>query len=365
MVEQSTSRFALLIECTWSKVIILRLYEGPMRKRPAYSLDIVALPGLLYCSVQVLGVVPLSEQLNKVHLLPRAPEISPTRFQWPDRSFPQCFDKIDIHQFGGPDLLSRSKMIAKDIKNVALARLDEGMSTAEVAKFVGCTQRCVRLWRSEDRSKEKPSSRPQRRLLTSEQEEGVLQFVSANPGVNQCDIVEFVLDFYSVVISRFTASRLLKRRHITRKRGTRLNIRYDVTKGRLFLETIRGLYGPTIASIDEMSVMLNSAPQYGYAVRGQRAVIPQPGRRTISFMLTLCVGLRGVIHWSLKSSAVDARSFCEDSAKPARGLDSHAWQRYYSSCHKMPKQQRATYRQRSRGRRSRCSTFLPMLHIET
>ena len=52
-----------------------------------------------------------------------------------------------------------------------------------------------------------------------------------------------------------------------------MNIRYDAEKGMSFLEDIRLIYNSLIASIDEMSVMINAAPTYGYASRGQMAVI--------------------------------------------------------------------------------------------
>ena len=52
-------------------------------------------------------------------------------------------------------------MIPKDVKKVAFARLDEGMSTAEVAKFVGVTQRSVQKWKKENRHKENKTSRPE------------------------------------------------------------------------------------------------------------------------------------------------------------------------------------------------------------
>lgn len=189
------------------------------------------------------------------------------------------------------------------------ARLDEGMSTADVAKFVGVTQRSIQLWKKADRNQEKRSTRPEMRLLTLEHEKGVLQHIAENPDVVLEQIVEFVLDSYSVVISRFTASRILKRHKITRKRGARMNHRYVLSKGLDFLDCcVRPLYGSQLVSIEEMSVTLNVASLYVYALRGQRAVLSQPSRRTVSFMLKLCVDLSGVIHWSL-----DNGGCCEES----------------------------------------------------
>ena len=74
---------------------------------------------------------------------------------------------------------------------------------------------------------------------------------------------------------------------------------------------MQSLHSDSHASIDEMSVMLDLAPFYGYAKRGQRAVIKQPGKRTVSYMLTLCVGPTGVLHWDLRSGSITAEVFCE------------------------------------------------------
>ena len=76
----------------------------------------------------------------------------------------------------------------------------------------------------------------------------------------------------------------------------------------------------TFASIDEMSVMLNSAPSYGYAPRGQRAVILQPSRRTVSRMLTLCISCSGVIHWDSREGAITGKVFSEILRKLPDGL---------------------------------------------
>ena len=39
---------------------------------------------------------------------------------------------------------------------------------------------------------------------------------------------------------------------------------------------------------------------------GDRAVIPQPGRRTVSYSLLLCICPVGVLNWSLRSGTVDS-----------------------------------------------------------
>lgn len=70
-----------------------------------------------------------------------------------------------------------------------------------------------------------------------------------------------------------------------------------------------------MASIDECSVMLNLAPTYGWAPRGQRAVIRQPGKRTVSYSLLLCISPVGVLNWSLRSGTIDSEIFSQFLAK--------------------------------------------------
>ena len=66
--------------------------------------------------------------------------------------------------------------------------------------------------------------------------------------------------------------------------------------------------------------MINAAPSYGYSPRGQRAVISQPSRRTISYMLTLCVCPIGVLYWNLRSGSITAETFCETLTRLPQGI---------------------------------------------
>ena len=87
-----------------------------------------------------------------------------------------------------------------------------------------------------------------------------------------------------------------------------------------FLDEMRFAYSPLTASIDEMSVMLNIAPLYGYAPRGQRAIVRQPSKRTVSYMLILCICPVGVLYWSLRSGTMDAEAFCETLKRLPDGI---------------------------------------------
>ena len=165
----------------------------------------------------------------------------------------------------------------------------------------------------------KQVERVTRRKLTQEKEQAVLKLIAGRPGSVVEDSVEYVSETFLVTTSRFTASRMLKGYGLTRKRGTRLKLRYNADKGLQFLEDIPSSFSPLLASIDEMSVMLNVAPSYGYAPRGQRAVLSQPSRRTVSYMLTLCVCPVGILNWTLRSGSI-ASIFCQALSKSPEGI---------------------------------------------
>ena len=133
-----------------------------------------------------------------------------------------------------------------------------------------------------------------------------MRFVEEKPGQFQDQSADFVLRTFDIQISQQTVSNILKRNDFTRKRGSRVNNKYDVDKGKRFLEDFRRLDTPLIASLDEMSVMLNLAPTHGYALKGQRAVVRQPSKRTVSYMLTLVVCPIGILYWNLRSGTINA-----------------------------------------------------------
>ena len=172
----------------------------------------------------------------------------------------------------------------KSAKEVAFEHRRDGIGVVESARFLGVSRKTIQRWRAQGPGFPCKKIRPERRRLNSSQEEAVIKYVEEEPGQFQDRIVDFVLRTFGKKISQQTVSNILKRNDITRKRGTRVNMKYEPEKGMRFLEDLRGLATPLIASLDEMSVMLNPAPSYGYALRGRRAVIPQPSRRTVSFL---------------------------------------------------------------------------------
>lgn len=213
--------------------------------------------------------------------------------------------------------------LKRTIQKLAAERLTEGHSTAQIAKDLKVSQRTIQRWAKSVSSLHGKASRPKGRKLSDEQEDSVLKYIEENSGIFQDQVVEFVLETHGVSISTSTVSRLLIKHGFTRKKGTRLNLKFKEGKGRQFLQDIRPVYelSPVMfASVDEMSVMLNVAPSYGYARKGVRAIVLQPSRRTISYMLTLCICPTGVLYWNLRTGSANAETFSEFLRRLPDGL---------------------------------------------
>ena len=203
----------------------------------------------------------------------------------------------------------------KTIKDLAVERRIDGSSTAQIADFLKVSQRTIQRWVKKGKMVlSEKFSRVKSRKLTPEQEDEVLAFVDGNAGIFLDEVKDFIAETHGTAISTSTASRLLAKHEYTRKRGTRVNVKYKTEKGMRFLEDIRPIFenNPIMfASLDEMSVMLNLAPTYGYARKGRRAVIPQPGKRTAAYMVTLCISPVGVLFWNLRTGSINAETFVE------------------------------------------------------
>ena len=111
-------------------------------------------------------------------------------------------------------------MRSKEIRKLALDRLCDGKSIAKIASFLEVTEQTVRNW-----TKKEPIygvgrvCRVDKMRLSPEQEEKVLRFVAERPGVFQADIVKYVSETFAVEITRFTASRILRRKCHHAKKG--------------------------------------------------------------------------------------------------------------------------------------------------
>ena len=209
----------------------------------------------------------------------------------------------------------------RSIRELALERLQDGVSTSEIAESLKVSKRTVQRWKKEGNNYGAKQVRLKSRKLTDEQEESVLKFIEKKPGVYAKNIVAYAAENFKVKICKTTVHNLFRKHNITRKVGTRVNHRYKVELGRQYLAELQESYTPMFGSIDEASVMLNLTATHGYAIKGKRAVIPQPSRRTVSYMLILCVTPVGVVYWSIRSGTFNAEAFCEVLKNLPNGLN--------------------------------------------
>ena len=123
-----------------------------------------------------------------------------------------------------------------------------------------------------------------------------------------------------VKISVSTAGLILKRANYTHKKAVKRNTEYDVEKGMHFLNELRSMFSAQLASIDEASFHLNSAPRYAWAPKGHRAIITRPMVRGQRFSLLLCVSPTGVLGYTLVPGSVNSVIFTQFVQTLPRGL---------------------------------------------
>ena len=136
--------------------------------------------------------------------------------------------------------------------------------------------------------------------------------IESTPAVTQAGLVRHIRELYGVTASVATIMRVLKRAGITYKKAIKRNSEYDIERDLRFLTKIKAIFSAsplTLASIDEASFHLNSAPRYAWARRGKRAVVTRPMIRGTRFSLLLCVCPTGVVDYTLVQVSVDSALF--------------------------------------------------------
>ena len=129
------------------------------------------------------------------------------------------------------------------------------------------------------------------------------------PATSIKELVQYTVSTFAIHVSISTAARILARAKFTYKlKAVKRNSEYNEEKGRQF---VREIISPlpcglpnAIASVDDAGFHLNCAPKYGWAKRGQRAVITRPMVRGQKFSLLLCVRPTGTVGAILVEGAV-------------------------------------------------------------
>ena len=205
------------------------------------------------------------------------------------------------------------------IRNLAFKLIAKGRTRKEVAEILEVNIRTIFRWlREGSRKRLERAPRLSRRRLTSLQEASMSERCQSLPATSIKELVRFTVSTFAIHVSISTAARILARAKFTYKKAVKRNSEYNEETGRQF---VREIISPllcglpnAIASVDEAGFHLNCAPKYGWAKRGQRAVITRPMVRGMKFSLLLCVRPKGTVGAILVEGAVTSvifRNFLE------------------------------------------------------
>ena len=200
------------------------------------------------------------------------------------------------------------------MRSLAFKLTAKGRTRKEVAEILEVSIRTIFRWLRGDNSKRvERAPRLGRRRLTSLQEASMIERCQSLPATSIKELVRYAVSTFEVHVSISTAARVLARAKITYKKAVKRNSEYNEDKGRQF---VREIISPllrtlpkAIASVDEAGFHLNCAPKYGWAKRGERAVITRPMVRGQKFSLLLCVQPTGTVGAILVEGAVTSAIF--------------------------------------------------------
>ena len=188
------------------------------------------------------------------------------------------------------------------------------------------------------------------------------------PATSIKELVQYTVSTFAIHVSISTAARVPARAKFTYKKAVKRNSEYNEGKGRQF---VREIISPllcglpnAIASVDEAG-FLNCAPKYGWAKRGQRAVITRPMVRGQKFSLLLCVASNGYCRCYSCRRSRHKCNFQKFSRVPATGFDSNSGQLQHTQGNKIPCKNKLAHNQRNGGeqinRTAVCCAICPVL----
>ena len=216
------------------------------------------------------------------------------------------------------------EMKKQPIRDLAFQLLDRGKSKSEIASLLEVTRATIHNWLKAGNISLPPRGpRLGKRKLTMDQEAALLRHIDSSPDTTQAGLVHYILQTFHVRVATSTVAHILKRSQYTHKKLVKRNTEYDVHRGMQYLLQLNSLHEDklvTLASIDEASFHLNSAPRYAWARRGKRAVIRRPMVRGTRFSLLLCICPSGVVDYTLVEGSVNSSIFTLFVGNLRRGL---------------------------------------------
>ncbi|CAL8461081.1 g612 [Coccomyxa elongata] len=193
--------------------------------------------------------------------------------------------------------------------------LRRGLNLAAIASSLDVSRQTLWRWRSAGAAH---ASRPG--TLTGDQQRMIADWVCDHPTATQSHATDWwrSLHLHPSSVSQSTVCRALKHCGISYKKAVKSYTERDPLHVADWLSSMSHLPRGSVMALDEASFSLNHTQAYAYGRRGQRVVIPRPGRRGARYSLLVCADRRGVLRYELHPGSITGRLFQDFlSALPA------------------------------------------------
>ena len=176
------------------------------------------------------------------------------------------------------------------LREVMHRMLRRGLPLTAIASFLDVSRQTLWRWRCAGAAH---ASRPG--TLTGDQQRMIADWVCDHPTATQSHAADW---WRSLPVKSYTERNPLRVAD--------------------WLSSMSHLPRGSVMALDEASFCLNHTQAYAYGRRGQRVVVPRPGRRGARYSLLVCADRRGVLRYVLHPGSITGRMFQDFlSALPA------------------------------------------------
>ncbi|CAL8461353.1 g884 [Coccomyxa elongata] len=201
------------------------------------------------------------------------------------------------------------------LREVMHRMLRQGLPLTAIASSLDVSRQTLWRWRSAGAAH---ASLPG--TLTGDQQRMIADWVCDHPTATQSHAADWwrSLHLHPSCISQSTVCRALKRCGISYKKAVKSYTERNPQRVADWLSSMSHLPRGSVMALDEASFCLNHTQAYAYGRRGQRVVVPRPGRRGARYSLLVCADRRGVLRYVLHPGSITGRMFQDFlSALPA------------------------------------------------
>lgn len=231
--------------------------------------------------------------------------------------------------------------------------IEDGVSTREVAQYVGVSQRSIQYYVKAHRSAHKDTpwipfgstvdlrkERFQRKR--ADRRKVVVEIIGRDNCLNQRQIIDELPANLQCSIRSLRSD--LKALGLTRKMVREIPIERNIPRilntRQVYARFLRNKPNELIFFLDESGFNLHTGPRYGYAMRGESPSLQVPGNREKNQSLLVCIGVDGIVDWQQTIGSYNAEKFANflrdlrpllpensilimDNAKAHHGTDVH------------------------------------------